>query len=103
MRRTQIADSALKALWQGLVLQGALLLLVVLVFGLGGDSLRIYCSAMAAQLLTTGCILARRPTEPTRADRAVIRFGIGPLWVIAYLAAPWVARLINIAGRWMVG
>lgn len=92
MRRTQIADSAVAALWQGLVIDGALLVLVVLWFGASGDPLKIYSAAMVAQLATVGCILARRPTEPTRSDRLVIRFGILPLWAISYLAAPWMAR-----------
>jgi len=82
------------ALWQGLVLDGALLILVALVFGVG-DPLRVYCTAMAAQVLTTAWILYRRPAEPTRADRAMIRLGIVPLWAIAHLAAPWLARLLS--------
>jgi len=98
MRKTRIADSAVAALWQGLVLQGVLLLLVVLVFGAGGDPLRIYCAAMVAQLVTTGWILARRPAEPTRGDRAAIRFGILPLWAIAYLAATRLAWLLDAVG-----
>jgi hypothetical protein len=97
MRKTQIADSAVTALWQGLVLQGGLLLAVVLAFGRSGDPLRIYCAAMVAQLATAVCILARRPMEPTRGDRMAIRFGIVPLWAIAYLAAPWIARLLEAA------
>jgi len=86
MRKTQIADSAFAAFWQGLVLQGVLLALVVRLFG-AADLLRVYCAAMAAQLVTTGYILWRRPTEPTTVDRMVIRFGIVPLWAIAYLVA----------------
>ena len=64
-------------------------------FGRSGDPLRIYCAAMAAQLATAAWILARRPMEPTRGDRMSIRFGILPLWAIAYLAAPWIARWLS--------
>jgi len=92
MRKTQIADSAFAAFWQGLVLQGVLL--VVLLFG-AADLLRVYCAAMTAQLVTTGYILWRRSTEPTPVDRVVIRFGIVPLCVIAYFATPLVARVLN--------
>jgi len=103
MRKTQIAASSLAALWQGLVLDGVLLLVVVLAFGVAGEPFRIFCVAMAAQLVTAGCILARRPAETTRGDRLAIRFGIVPLWAIAYLAAPWIARLLNGIGGYFVG
>ena len=94
MRKTQIADSAFAAFWQGLVLQCVLLALVVLFFG-AADLLRIYCAAMAAQLLTTGYLLWRRPTEPTVPDRLMIRFGIVPLAAVAYLAASPIASLLQ--------
>jgi hypothetical protein len=92
MPRTQIADSALRALWQGLLIQGALLAAVVLVAG-RGDLLQAYCAAMVAALATAAGILYRRPTEATWADRLMIRFGVLPLAAIAYLALPWIAHL----------
>lgn len=98
MRKTQIADSARKAFVQGLVVVAALGVVAALVLD-GGFTLRIYCTAMVAQFVTTGWILCRRPDEPTWTDRAMIRFGVVPLFAIAYLAAPWLARLLAGFGR----
>ncbi|MBN1590887.1 MAG: hypothetical protein JW888_15345 [Pirellulales bacterium] len=94
MRKIQIADSAFRAFWQGLVLQGVLLALSALMLD-GGYLLRVCVAAMIAQLVTTGVILQRRPTEPTRTDLLMIRFGIVPLAAIAYAAMPWIVRVLQ--------
>ena len=92
MRKIHIADSAFAALWQGFVLQCTLLAVAVFVFG-RGNALYAFCAAGVAQMATTAAILCRRPTEPTGIDRLVMRFGVLPLWAVAYLSLPWVARL----------
>jgi hypothetical protein len=94
MRKTQIANSASGAFVQGLILQAALLIVSGLILDFG-YSLRVFGAAMIAELATTGGILARRPTEPTRVDLLVIRFGILPLAAIAFFAAPWIARVLR--------
>ncbi|HBO43501.1 MAG TPA: hypothetical protein DD670_06140 [Planctomycetaceae bacterium] len=98
MRKIHVADSAFAALWQGLLLQGVLLAIAMLVVG-RGNALNAYCAAMVAQVATTAAILCRRPTEPTTIDRLMMRVGILPLWAVAYLSLPWVARLSEQAAR----
>jgi hypothetical protein len=89
MRKTQIDRPALMALWQGILLQGVLLVVVILVWGSSGP-LQAYCAALVAQLATTAGILIRRAESTTKIDRLMIRIGILPLWGIAYLALPWI-------------
>jgi hypothetical protein len=83
-----------QAMLNGLMIQGALGVPVALILD-GGPMLRVFLVAMLGQWSTALIILLRRPTNPTRLDLAMVRYGILPLFIVVLCFGPLLLRMLG--------
>jgi hypothetical protein len=91
--RLDFAPSYLADMRAAIILQAILGILAALVLDFG-QTLRGFTVALLCQWALTWIILYRQPMNPTRWDRALIRYGIVPVFVLICLCGPlWVRWL----------
>jgi len=83
-----------RAMLMGLMIQGVLGILTLLMLDLGHMH-RAFWVSMLCQWATVFLLLVRRPMQPTMLDLAIVRYGIVPLFVIISEFGPIFLRIIG--------
>lgn len=92
--RLEFASSYLADMRAAIFLQAILRILAALVLDFG-QMLRTFAVAFLCQWAITWIILFRRPMNPTRLDRVIVRYGIVPVLALVYLGGPLLLRWLG--------
>jgi len=80
---------------KSLLIQGVLAILTLLILDFG-QTHRAFWVAFLCQWATVSLLLLRRPSNPSRLDLLIVRYGIVPILILIVCAGPWLLRILGL-------